>query len=214
MMYWTPWDNVDQFEKLVCEYTGSDFAVAVDSCTNAIFLSIKCLQYHNAIETDFIECPRKTYISVPMQIIHCGYKIKFIEDDWSGQYQLNPLPVVDSAQQFNKNMYIKEQLICLSFQSKKTISIGRGGMILTDNRKYAEYLKAIRYDGRPTVMYNDMLKLQPTIGYHMYMTPEQAIRGIDQLYNCKDNNPIGPSAKGFKIDLSTLDCFKEHIYSE
>ena len=35
------WENVETFEKLVADYSGSKYAVAVDSCTNAIFLSVK-----------------------------------------------------------------------------------------------------------------------------------------------------------------------------
>ena len=36
-----PWDIVDAFEDKVAGYAGSKYAVAVDSCTNAMFLSIK-----------------------------------------------------------------------------------------------------------------------------------------------------------------------------
>ena len=34
----TVWDNVEFFETLVANYAGSKYAVAVDSCTNALFL--------------------------------------------------------------------------------------------------------------------------------------------------------------------------------
>ena len=37
----TVWDNVDRFEEIIAEYAGSKYAVAVDSCTNALFLSMK-----------------------------------------------------------------------------------------------------------------------------------------------------------------------------
>ena len=37
-----PWDIVDAFEKMVAKYAGSKYAVAVDNCTNGIFL---CLKY-------------------------------------------------------------------------------------------------------------------------------------------------------------------------
>ena len=38
-----PWDVVQIFENKVAEYAGSKYAVAVDSCTNAIFLCLKYL---------------------------------------------------------------------------------------------------------------------------------------------------------------------------
>ena len=38
-----PWDLVDLFEKNVALYAGSKYGIAVDCCTNAIFLSLKYL---------------------------------------------------------------------------------------------------------------------------------------------------------------------------
>ena len=32
------WENVDRFEEVIAEYAGSKYAIATDSCTNAIFL--------------------------------------------------------------------------------------------------------------------------------------------------------------------------------
>ena len=39
-----PWDIIDLFEKKVAKFSGSKYAVAVDCCTNAIFL---CLKFYN-----------------------------------------------------------------------------------------------------------------------------------------------------------------------
>ena len=36
-----PWDVVSGFELLVSNFCGSKFAVALDSCTNALFLFTK-----------------------------------------------------------------------------------------------------------------------------------------------------------------------------
>ena len=36
-----PWDIIDLFEKKVSKFSGSKYAVAVDCCTNAIFLCLK-----------------------------------------------------------------------------------------------------------------------------------------------------------------------------
>ena len=36
-----PWDIVDGFEKLIADFCGSKYAIALDSCTNALFLSLK-----------------------------------------------------------------------------------------------------------------------------------------------------------------------------
>lgn len=61
---------------------------------------------------------------------------------------------------------------------KKTIPIGKGGIILTDDYDAYKWLKLASYDGRNlTTPYNSESHIN-MIGYHMYMTPEDAARGI------------------------------------
>jgi dTDP-4-amino-4,6-dideoxygalactose transaminase len=107
-------------------------------------------------------------------------------------------------------MYKNNTFTCLSFHFKKLLPIGRGGMILTDNKDAAEWLKAARYDGRNSYLYNDILKTNVDIlGYHMYMTPEMAARGIEQFYRVKntDKTICGSSAE-YKVDLSKINALK------
>ena len=70
-----PYSVVKMFEEEVAHYTGSPFAVAVDSCTNALFL---CCKYYNVRE---VILPKKTYLSVPMSVIHAGGKVVFEDTD-------------------------------------------------------------------------------------------------------------------------------------
>ena len=203
------WDNVDYFENLVAEFSGSKYAVAVDSCSNGIFLCAKYLA-----QSVTVNVPKRTYVSVPMQIIHAGYNIKFIDTDWSGTYQLDPLPIIDSAQRFTENMYVRDSLFCLSFHSKKILSIGRGGMILTDDIDVRNWLRRSRYDGRSSIYYNDMINKEtgvPTLGWHMYMTAEQAIRGIECFYKLPKTNKDSGCSNDYKVDLSELECFRPYI---
>lgn len=200
------WDIVDYFEKLIASFCGSKYGVAVDSCTNAIFLSLKYLQY-KGIKCDTVNVPQRTYVSVPMQIKHAGYKVNFIENKWKGYYCLDPLPVIDSAQQFSKDMYVPGTLFCLSFQSKKTIPIGRGGMILTDSKDAYLWLLANRHDGRNMyVDYGDIQNIN-SLGYHMYMQPCEAARGIELFYSPKLSTAVG----GYLDypDISLLKCLTE-----
>ena len=39
-----PWDVVDLFEKTLAEYAGSKYAIAIDNCTDAMFLCLKYFQ--------------------------------------------------------------------------------------------------------------------------------------------------------------------------
>jgi dTDP-4-amino-4,6-dideoxygalactose transaminase len=95
-----PYKIVQMFEEEVAEYTGSPYAISVDSCTNAIFL---CCKYLNVKE---VTIPKKTYLSVPQSIIHAGGKVKFQDVEWEGIYQLEPYSLYDSAKRFTSNMYI------------------------------------------------------------------------------------------------------------
>lgn len=207
----TVWDNVDKFEELIANYAGSKYAIAVDSCTNALFLSFKYCKDVLQLDDKFVEIPKQTYVSVPMQAINAGYKVKFIDKAWSGSYKLGSLPIVDSAQRFGPQMYEEDTFYCLSFNFKKILSTGKGGMILTDNKHAVDWFKRMRYDGRPSIYYNDMEELPvKNIGYHMYMAPEQAVMGIQNFYALNKNRDSDSScSNNYKIDLSKLECFNE-----
>lgn len=176
-----PWDIVEGFEKIIADFAGSKYAVAVDSCTNAMFL---CLKYLNA--SGEIEVPKRTYLSVPQLIIHAGCSPKFVDLEWKGTYTLKPYPIVDSATRFTKGMYQKGTYQCLSFHIRKNLPIAKGGMILTDEKDAYDWFKEAEYEGRNRRIPHDEMP-EPTIcGWNMYMPPEQAARGIiifDKLPN-------------------------------
>jgi dTDP-4-amino-4,6-dideoxygalactose transaminase len=72
--------------------------------------------------------------------------------------------------------------MCLSFQYKKHLSLGRGGAILLQNKDEYDILKKMSYDGRlPNIPW--MEQNIDTIGYHYYMTPEIAKLGLEKLPN-------------------------------
>lgn len=162
---------VDQFEKKVAEFTGCKYAVATNTGTSALFLSMK----YSAREGQKVKIPAHTFISVPMAAIHAGLSVEFVDYDWQGVYTIDPLPVIDSALRFHKGMY-QGGLQCLSFHARKLLNIGEGGMVLTDDLEAAKWLRKARYSGRgePTYRVEDI----DMLGWQMYMTPEKAARGL------------------------------------
>jgi len=199
----TPHEIVEMFEHEISNYAGSKYAVAVDCDTNAIFL---CLQYIGEYKKT-IKVPKHTYISVPNIIVTAGYRrIDLVEKEWEGLYQLEPLNIWDSAGRFTKGMYIGgDNFQTLSFQIKKRLPIGRGGMILTDDKEAYDWLVKARYDGR------DLNKPQTeddieTFGYHMYMTPEDAARGLILFNQLNTEHEDTHSWKSYK-DLSLNKLF-------
>lgn len=179
-----PRDVIDIFEQKVAEYAGSYYAVAVDSCTNALFLCLQYVKNHsNYPFPNTITIPKQTYISVPQSINHSGYFVRFKNMHWIREYQLWPFDIYDAAVRFNKNMYIHNTFYCLSFQIKKILPIGKGGMILLNDKDAYKWFKKARYEGRDITKPYDKDELQ-FLGWNMYMTPEDAARGIllmDQL---------------------------------
>jgi dTDP-4-amino-4,6-dideoxygalactose transaminase len=98
-------------------------------------------------------------------------------------------------------------LVCLSFHAKKLLPIGRGGMILTDDYEAYKWLKKARFDGRDEVPLGDDELTQ--LGWNMYMTPEQASRGL-MLFDVYKNHPKLPlkvSDQGYP-DLSKFKIYE------
>ena len=200
------WDRVLEFESTIAEYCGSKYGLACDSNSNAIKLVLEYLK----VKDREISIPKNTYASVPMQIIHSGNTPKFIELEWSGEYTLYPLPIVDSACRFRKGMYLNDMYQILSFHHRKILNIGKGGMILTNDIDFVNWARPMIYDGRHIdKMYNeDELEC---IGYHIYMTPEDAKTGINIFNNkIKEFNEDCGSYKTYK-DLTLQPVFKKYF---
>lgn len=177
-----PYKIVSDFEEAVADYAGSDYAVAVESCTAAIFLS---LMYEN-IKGKTISIPKYTYPGVPCSIIHAGGKVRFTNEEWEGVYKLEGSNVIDGALRFRRKMY-QGGMHCLSFHIKKLIPIGRGGMILTDNLNAVKWLRKARFDGRsPVPLQKDNFTM---LGWNMYMSPNDAARGMQLLQALGDKEP-------------------------
>jgi len=198
-----PWDIVDLFENKVAEYAGSKYAVALDSCTNALFLSLKFLKANGDVII-----PKKTYLSVPSTILHANCKPVFEDLEWSGMYRLKPYPIIDGATRFTKNMYVKNTLHCLSFHRKKVLPIGKGGMILTNDKKAYTWFKLARYNGRNERVDHKNIRNLNFLGWNMYMPPEQAARGLKIFFKTKDYNIDTGGSHTYK-DISKYQIFNE-----
>lgn len=198
-----PFEIVSWFEEAVAEYAGAPYGIATDSCTDAIYLACKYL----GIKNQKITIPKQTYVSVPQSIVQAGGELEFEDLDWEGIYQLKPTSIYDSAKRLTSNMYIPGSYMCLSFHHKKHLKIGKGGMILTDDAQAVDRIKKLRYEGRSIgIPYHiDQIK---NLGYNMYMTPEQAARGLtllmDHPKNCDDLIENPPYR-----DLTTFEIFKK-----
>lgn len=198
-----PFKIVQMFEEEVAEYTGAPYAVSVDSCTNALFLACKYL------EVNKVTIPSQTYLSVPMSIIQAGGEVIFDKkpstNHWQGIYQLKPYPIYDSAKRFTSNMYIENSFMCLSFHIKKSLGIGKGGMILTDSKEAVDWFKKARYEGRSEKFYKE--DNITSMGWNMYMTPQEAAHGLSLMQNYPLHVEDVSEVNGYR-DLTEFDIFK------
>lgn len=195
----------EQFEQELCKYTGAPYSVAVDNCSNALFLAlyyelhVKENHHYPCYDGDkpTVYVPSHTYPSVPCEVIHAGGKVEFFDNGQyrKGSYRLMPTNVWDSALSFTTNMYLRGQHMCVSFTGPyKHLKLGKGGAILTDDFYAYNWFKRARFSGRQECSYfidnfdSDSYLMAPgsqagvhipsIAGWNFYMMPEIAARGI------------------------------------
>ena len=192
-------NSVERFEKIVAEYYNAPYAVATDCCTHAIEL---CLRLTEPV---YVKCPSHTYLSIPMTFSKLKLQWDFTDEKWQDYYTITNTNIIDAAVYWKKNGYFRNTLMCLSFQYKKHLNIGRGGMILLDNKEQYEQLLKMRYDGRvdniPWAEQNI-----DTMGYHYYMTPENADIGIEKFKTANITEPKQWSYKDYP-NLKKMSVF-------
>lgn len=167
-------DKVTLFEEKISSFFGSPYAIATDCCTHAIEL---CL-IHLKIKEVLI--PFQTYLSIPMTCNKLNLKWNWKDDKWSEYYELGDTGIYDAATMWRRNSYISNTFMCVSFQYKKHLSLGRGGVILCSNKTDYNALVKLSYDGRERGTPWQSQNIT-SFGYHYYMTPETAEIGLKKF---------------------------------
>ena len=211
----------EDFEKALADYTGAKYVVTVDNMSNALFLALYYENYVNkSIKQDFIYCPKRTYPSVPCEIIHAGLKVEFTENygclnmkegTLTGAYELGNSNVYDSALSFTADMYLKGTHMCVSFTGPyKHFKLSKGGAILTDDKNAYRWFKRARYSGRRECSYfEDNLDM---LGWNFYMMPELAARGLLLMGQFYDRQ--GNKIHNEDLTLPYPDLSKFKIYNQ
>jgi dTDP-4-amino-4,6-dideoxygalactose transaminase len=192
-------NTITQFENIIAEYYGAKYAVATDCCTHAIEL---CLRLQD-IKTS--GSPKHTYVSVPMTLKKLNIDWQWKDEQWQDYYYLSNTNIIDAAVLWKEQSYIAGTQMCLSFQFRKHLGLGRGGMILLDNKEDRDQLVRMSYDGRDRDVLWAEQKIY-TMGYHYYMTPETASDGIEKFNKVKDIAPRTVDYTDYP-DLSLLPIF-------
>ena len=193
-------ESVKEFEQKIADFYGAPYGIAIDSCTHAIEL---CLRYQ---DIKHYTVPKRTYISVPFLASKLGITFDWRDESWQDYYYLGGTNIIDAAVLWKENSYISGTFMCISFQFRKHLSLGRGGIILTDSKKHAIILKKMSYDGRsPDIPWRE--QNIDTLGYHYYMTPETAQIGLAKLQTLPDHNDDCAGSYTYP-DISYVKDFK------
>jgi len=190
---------IENFENEIANFFGSPYAIAVDSCTHGVELSLRYMNVKS------ISVPKHTYISIPFLSEKLKIGLHWRDESWKDYYYLS-YNVIDAAVLWKPNSYVPNTLMSVSFQYQKHLSLGRGGVILCDNLHDAEQLKKMSYDGRlPNIPWKE--QNIDMVGYHYYMTPETAELGLIKLPMAIINKPKEWSVNDWP-DLTQMNVFK------
>jgi len=193
-------ESVERFEKNVASFFGAKYGIAVDCCTHGLEL---CLRHQ---KVKHFSVPKRTYVSVPLLANKLNITFEWKEEHWQDYYYLGSTNIIDAAVLWKRDSFIPETFMCISFQYKKHLNLGKGGIILTNSKKDAIMLKKMSYDGRiPNIPWRE--QNINTMGYHYYMTPETAEEGLKKLPTAIETKP-----KKWKVtdwpDLTKMEIFR------
>lgn len=222
--------KVHKFEEMFTKYKGVKYAMALNSCTAALHLSLLAIGIKPG---DEVIVPTMTFCSTANVVIHVGAKPVFA-DCKKDTMNIDPedierkitsktkaiIPVhmagrpcdMDAIIKIAKKHHLKiiedcahaieteyhskkagtfGELGCFSFYVTKNIVTGEGGMVITNNKKYADTIKKMALHG----MSKDAWKRFSDKGYKHYqvvypgykynMMDLQAAIGIHQLPRIK-----------------------------
>ena len=198
------------FEAALCEYTGAKYAVAVNSCTMAITIALAWKLWEEKspwVLNHPVYMPVRSYVGVPAAIRNVGLSVRFVPEEWSGEYEFGGLGrmVWDSARRFTSGMFRPGHMQCLSFHSSKILGDSQGGAILHDNDEADGWLRRARFDGRTEGADPKTDQVQwPS--WHCYMSVDVAARLLWKLSHLPKHNPDLPNSD--YPDLSQMEAFK------
>jgi dTDP-4-amino-4,6-dideoxygalactose transaminase len=202
---------VAKFEEEFAKYNGAKYAVAVNSCTSGIFLALMLLKPKK------VSIPSMTFASMASGIVHSGAKLGWIDGSWSGSKyafitdNMNKGVIYDAAHAGHRGEYTGKpnDLMVYSFYPTKLISSTEGGMITTNNKEYAEWLKKARWHARVGKTWDYEIEFP---AWKFNMTDIQAALGLDYL------NRIDGEVKQRRILLNLYNDFlgttikSDHIF--
>lgn len=172
---------VEALEDAFKGFVGAKYAIAVNSCTSALFLGLMLIKPRKVL------IPSMTFVSVASSILHAGAALDWLDESWAGStYSLKSEGalkkglVVDAAHATHRNDAANcgDNIVCYSFYPTKALSGAEGGMIVTNNKEHAEWLKKARWHARVGKTWDYVIEFP---AWKFNMTDIQAALALDYL---------------------------------
>ncbi len=222
-MYWATGPEIKEFEKMVSEYVGVKYALAMNSGTSALHVILAAYDVGEGDEVIvpsftfiatanaplfvkakpvFAEIEEETYGLEPADVegkitlrtkvimpIHCGGSPCHIEELKQIAQKHNLILIEDAAESLGAMVNGKKvgsfgDSTILSFCAPKVITMGEGGMILTDSRDIYEKARLLYNHGRVETddYFSSAEQMEyVTLGYNFRMSTMTAALGIAQM---------------------------------
>jgi dTDP-4-amino-4,6-dideoxygalactose transaminase len=212
-----------ELSEMICQFTGSKFAVPVNNCTSGLhlaLLAIGILPGDEVLVSDF------TFPATGHSVMYCGAVPRFVDVKLS-TYNIDPVLIekkinkrtkaiivvhalgqmaeMDAIVQIAKKnkLFLIEDAACslgaeykgiqagkfgditaVSFHARKNVTSGEGGIVLTDNDKYASTIKSLSCFGMESAFSRQnefSIPIFNQLGYNYKLSDINAAIAIEQL---------------------------------
>lgn len=218
---------VTDFENAFADYMGVKYAIGINSCTSAIFLTVKWCQLHYKICSS-VNVPTMIPPVVLNALYHADADICFQDDTkWIGGHyflkQDSVFAIIDSAhevdntkiEKFNKAVINRTNpenrwAALYSFYPTKPISGIDGGMVITNNKALNEWLRRAIMNGTSP---GDSWDRQITFpGWKYYLSTAQAFVAYQQFIRLDVKNKKLAEIRDAYNKAFKLKNTSDHLY--
>lgn len=206
---------VREFEDAICEYTGYNYAIAVNSATSGLFLA------HLYLTDSLVHIPALTFVATMNAPLLAGKHVRIVDVDERTWCMKNPSEyhyvatcpvsyaglqtnvesdISDDAHLLYRNMAknSKSKISVISTHAIKPIATGEGGVVLTNDWIAANEMRGMSNHGNGG---------GTAYGHNFRMSAIQAALGMSQLKRADEN-----FEKRDTIAYIYKDYLKETLY--
>jgi len=199
---------VAELEEAFAAYVGAKYAIAVNSCTSALLLSLMGALPREA------RIPSITFCSVANSVIHSGNELRIVDETPVGRaYEIEDTGIWDSAHEVkHRKDWDEIDSVCYSFYPTKPLGGIGGGMIATNDDGLVDYIQRARMHGTDRKSYECRFEVAFP-GWKMQMTELEAVVALDQLKSLPERDAI---MEGIRLEYGANGIFSpinsQHIF--